>query len=88
MREGGGISPKDRFGPMPEYTPDTIEAVWKVLRGLNHSMKVEIEPGIPLAAKTVWDLRRAHATWPPGLRLTIPDERDRPESVVKIERRE
>jgi hypothetical protein len=88
MLEGGGISPQDRIDPMPEYTPDAIEAVWKVLRGLNHSMKVEIEPGIPLAAKTVWDLRRAHATWPPGLRLIVPDEPDRPESVVKVELRE
>ena len=73
---------------MPEYTPDTIEAVWKVLRGLNQIMKVEIEPGIPLTTKTVWELRRAHAAWPPGLRLIVPDERDRPESVVKVERRE
>ena len=28
---------------MTEYTPDTIEAVWKVLRGFSHRMKVEVE---------------------------------------------
>jgi len=77
-----------RFDPVPEFTPDTIEAVWRVLRGFNHGMRVEIEPGIPLDAKTVWDLRRAHVTWPLSLRLIVPDEPDRPESVVRVTRRE
>ena len=72
---------------MTHYTPDTIEDVCKVLRGLSHRMKVEIEPGIPLAAKTLADLR-ARATWPPGLLLIVPDEPDHPDSVVKVERRE
>ena len=71
---------------MTEYTPETIEPVCKVLRGLSHRMKVEIEPGIPLAAKTLADLR-ARATWPPGLRLIVPDDPHRPESAVKVERR-
>jgi hypothetical protein len=39
-----------------------------------------------LAAHTVADLR-ARATWPPGLQLIVPDEPDRPASVVKVERR-
>ena len=69
------------------YTPDTIEGVRNVLRGLSQRMKVEIEPGIPLAAKTVADLR-ARTSWPPGLRLIVPDEPDRSESVVKVEHRE
>ena len=34
---------------MTQSTPDTIEGLCKVLRGLSHCMKVEIEPGIPLA---------------------------------------
>jgi len=72
---------------MPEYAPDTIEAVWKVLRGLNHRMKVEIAPGILLAANTVAGLR-ARVTWPPDLRLIVPDDPNHPESVVKVERRE
>jgi hypothetical protein len=72
---------------MTQYSPDTIEGLCKVLRGLSHRMKVEIEPGIPLAAKNLADLR-ARTSWPPGLRLIAPDEPDRPESVVKVERRE
>jgi hypothetical protein len=51
---------------------------------LDHRMKVEIEPGVPLAAKTVADLR-ARAIWPPRLRLVVPDEPDRPEGVAKVE---
>ena len=72
---------------MTQYSPDTIEGLCKVLRGLSHRTKVEIEPGIPLAAKTLADLR-ARASWPPGLRLIVPDEPDRPESVVRVDRRE
>ena len=71
---------------MKECTPDTMDDVRLALRGLHHNMKVEIEPGIPLAAKTIWDLR-ARTTWPSGLRLILPRERERPESVVKVERR-
>jgi len=72
---------------MPEYTPDTIDDVHLALRGLSHRMKVEIEPGVPMAANTVAGLR-ARSTWPHGLRLIVPDEPARPESVVKVERRE
>ena len=78
----GGKSPK-----MKEYTPDTMDDVRLVLPGLHHNMKVEIEPGVPLSAKTVWDLR-ARGTPPLGLRLILPTEREHPESVLKVERRE
>ncbi len=71
---------------MNEYTPDTMDDVRLVLRGLHQNMRVEIDRGIPLAAKTVWDLRARH-TWPPGLRLVVSDK-DRPDRVVKVERRE
>jgi len=70
---------------MPQYAPDTIDDVHLALRGLSHRMKVEIEPGVPLAANTVAGLR-ARATWP-GLRLIVPDEPDRLDTVVKVERR-
>jgi hypothetical protein len=72
---------------MKEFSPDTMDDVRQALRGLHHNMKVEIEPGISLAAKTVWDLR-ARKTWPPGLRLVVPDEADPPAAVVKVEHRE
>ena len=71
---------------MPQYTPDTIDDVRLALRGLSHRMEVEVEPGIALATHTVADLR-ARATWPSGLRLIVPNDPDRPESVVKVERR-
>ena len=74
------------FGRMPQYAPNTIDDVRLALRGLSPRMEVEIEPGIPLATHTVADLR-ARATWPPGLQLIVPDEPDRPASVVKVERR-
>ena len=74
------------IGRMPQYAPDTIDDVRLALRGLSHRMEVEVETGIPLAAHTVADLR-ARATWPPGLQLLVPDEPDRPASVVKVERR-
>ena len=35
------------------------------------------------SSASVADLRRAHATWLPGLRLIIPDQPDHPASVVK-----
>ena len=74
------------IGRMPQYAPNTIDDVHLALRGLGHRMEVEVEPGIPLAAHTVADLR-ARATWPPGLQLIVPDEPDRPASVVRVERR-
>ena len=68
------------------FTPDSMAGVHQVLRGLHPNMKVEIEPGIPLAAKTVWDLR-ARSTWPPGLRLVLcHDPQHFPESIVRVER--
>jgi hypothetical protein len=72
---------------MPQYKPDTIDDVHLALRGVSHRMKVEIEPGVPLAANTVAGLR-ARASWPVGLMLIVPDEPNRPESVVKVGRRE
>ena len=68
------------------FTPDSMAGVHQVLRGLHRNMKVEIELGIPLAAKTVWDLR-ARSTWPPSLRLVLcHDPQHFPESIVRVER--
>jgi len=63
----------------------TIDDVHLALRGLSYRMGVEVEPGILFAALTVADLR-ARATWPPGLQLIVPNEPDRPPSVVRVER--
>ena len=69
------------------YTPKTIGDLRIVLGGLDPNMTVEVEPDIPLAAKTVADLRNLTA-WPRGLVLIVPRDRERPESVVKVQRRE
>ena len=66
------------------YRPNTIDDVLIDLDGVDPNMKVEIGPGVPLVAKTVAELC-ALSTWPPGLVLIIPRERNR-ESVVKVER--
>ncbi len=69
------------------YTPKTIGDLRIVLRGLDPNMTVEVEPNIPLAAKTVADLRDLTA-WPRGLILIVPRDRGRPDSVVTVQRRE
>ena len=62
----------DRVACRNTHPPDTIDDVHLALRGLSHRMEVEVEPGIPLAAHAVADLR-ARTTWPPGLQLIVPD---------------
>ena len=47
-------------------------------------MEVEVQPGVPLVAKTVADLRALNA-WSPYWILIVPYERQRPESVITIE---
>ena len=41
-----------------------------LLLGYRDNMRVEIEPGVPVTAKTVADLR-ALPTWPNGMVLNI-----------------
>ena len=77
----------DKIDPMMRYTPKTVGDLLLVLSGLDSNMPVEVEPDIPLAAKTVADLR-ALTAWPRGLVLIVPRDRGHPESVVKVERRE
>ena len=45
---------------------------------------VEVQPGVPLVARTVADLR-ALTAWSPYWVLIVPYERQRPESVVTVE---
>jgi hypothetical protein len=53
-----------------------------VLGGLPDQMKVEVDPGVGVAARTVGELRRVTA-WPENLAITTPHER-RPGSAVKV----
>ncbi len=57
----------------------------KLLLGYRDNMRVEVEKGIAVTAKTVADLR-ALPTWPDGLALNIHVDLDPRFSVVKVER--
>jgi hypothetical protein len=57
----------------------------KLLLGYRDNMRVEIEPGIPVTAKTVADLR-ALPTWPDGMVLNIHIDLDPRLSIVRVER--
>jgi hypothetical protein len=57
----------------------------RLLLGYRDNMRVEVEHGIPVTAKTVADLR-ALPTWPDGLVLDIHVDLDPRLSVVRVER--
>jgi divalent metal cation (Fe/Co/Zn/Cd) transporter len=67
------------------YSPNTIEDLQKVLLDYRDNMRVEIESGVAVTAKTVADLR-ALPTWPDGLVLDIHVDLDPRLSVVRVER--
>jgi hypothetical protein len=56
----------------------------KLLLGYRDNMRVEIEPGVPVTAKTVADLR-ALPTWPDGMVLNIHVDLDPRLSIVRVE---
>jgi hypothetical protein len=66
------------------YKPKSIAALQLALGGLPRRMRVEVESGIELRAKTVGDLRKV-TTWPENLAITTPQERY-PGSIVKVSR--
>jgi hypothetical protein len=67
-----------------KYSPNTIEELHKLLFGYRDNMRVEIESGIAITAKSVADLR-ALPTWPEGLVLNIHINLDPRLSVVRVE---
>jgi hypothetical protein len=67
------------------YSANTIEDMRKLLIGYRDNMRVEIETGVALTAKTVADLRVLEM-WPEGLALNIHIDLDPRLSVVRIER--
>jgi len=67
------------------YLAETIEAMQKRLLSYRDNMRVEVEHGIPVTAKTVADLR-ALSTWPDGLVLSIHVDLDPRLSIVTVER--
>lgn len=69
---------------MPRYLANTIDDMQKLLLGYRDNMRVEIETGVAVTAKTVAELR-ALPTWPDGLVLNIHIDLDPRFSVVKVE---
>jgi divalent metal cation (Fe/Co/Zn/Cd) transporter len=67
------------------YAVNTIEEMLKLLLGYRDNMRVEVEAGIAVTAKTVADLRMLPA-WPDGLALHIHVDLDPRFSVVRVER--
>jgi hypothetical protein len=66
------------------YKPKSAAALQLALGGLPDQMRVEVDPGIDLSARTVGELRQA-TTWPGNLAIATPQQRDA-ESAVKVER--
>jgi hypothetical protein len=66
------------------YRPETADMLRTCLGDCPDDMEVEVQPGVPLVAKTVADLRALNA-WSPYWILIVPYERQRPESVITIE---
>jgi hypothetical protein len=67
------------------YPANTMEDMRKLLLGYRDNMRVEVESGVAVKAKTVADLR-ALPTWPGGLILNIHVDLDPRSSVVRVER--
>ena len=64
------------------YRPKNVDALHIALGGLPNRMRVEVEPGITVSAKTVGELWKM-TVWPDNLVITTPPERY-PESAVKV----
>jgi hypothetical protein len=64
------------------YKPKNTAALQIALGGLPDRMRVQVEPGIAVSAKTVSELREV-ATWPANVVVATPQMRD-PESRVTV----
>ena len=68
---------------MPQYSVETIEAMQKHLLGYRDNLRVEVELGIPIVARTVAELR-ALSTWPGPLVLDVHLDLDPRLSVMTV----
>jgi hypothetical protein len=73
-----------RASHLMRYKVKSIAALQIALGGLPDKMRVEVDPGIQVSAKTVRELRKMTA-WPENLAVTTPQERHA-DSAVKISR--
>ena len=67
------------------HAANTIEEMQKLLLGYRDNMRVEVETGVAVSAKTLADLR-ALPIWPDGLVLNVHVDLDPRLSVVRVER--
>ena len=67
-----------------QYKPKSIAGLNIALGGLPDQMRVEVESGIEVRAKTVGDLRKL-TVWPENLTVMTPQDRH-PKSAVKSAR--
>jgi len=66
------------------YKPKSVAALHIALAGLPDEMRVEVDAGINLSAKTVGELRQM-TVWPDNYVVATPQARD-PEHAVKVEK--
>ena len=64
------------------YRPKCIAALNIALGGLPAQMRVDVESGIEIRAKTVGDLRKL-TVWPENLAIMTPQDRH-PKSAVRV----
>ena len=67
-----------------QYKARNIAALDIVLNGLPNQMRVEVDNGLGVSAKTVGELRKL-TSWPGDLAVITPWQRD-PNSTVKVTR--
>jgi hypothetical protein len=72
----------EQKGAQMRYKPRSIAALQVALGGFPDTMRVEVDKGIGVSAKTVGELRKVTA-WPENLAITTPQERH-PESTIKV----
>jgi hypothetical protein len=65
-----------------QYKCKNVAALHIVLGGLPAKMRVEVDSGIGISAKTVGELRKVTA-WPENLAIATPQYRE-PESAVRL----
>jgi hypothetical protein len=64
------------------YKPKSIAALELAVGGLPNQMRVEVESGIEVRAKTVGELRKV-TVWSDNLAITTPQDRH-PNSAVRV----
>jgi hypothetical protein len=70
---------------VPRYSVETIEAMQKHLLSYRDDLRVEVESGVPVVARTVAELR-ALSTWSGNLVLDVHIDLDPRFSVMTVRR--